>query len=496
MAATAGPIYTTSNGRPVTFATASQRVGNNGPVLLQDFHLIDLLAHFDRERIPERVVHAKGAGAFGEFVVTHDITDVTSADLFSQIGKKTNVAVRISTVGGEKGSADSARDPRGFSVKFYTDEGNWDLVGNHTPIFFIRDGVKFPTFIHTQKRNPRTNLKDATMFWDFLSSNQESVHQVIQLFSDRGTPRSYRNCDTFSGHTFKFTKIDGTFKYVKFHMRSNQGHDDMTNEEAAALASSNPDHATEDLFNAIDRGNFPSWTLYVQVLDPKDAEIFRWNILDITKVWPHREVPLREVGQMTLNRNPDNYFAEVEQLAFSPAHLVPGIEPSADPMLQARLFSYSDTHRHRLGVNYQQIPVNQPLHPYAPFQRDGAMSVAYNNYASGPNYPSPLRPNTYLPVDETADKSHENWVGRAVHNLQPVTDEDFVQANMLWEVLGRTEGQRDHLVHNVSVHLCGAMKEVRERTYGMFERVNGELGRRVREETEKVRAEKGLSLEV
>jgi catalase len=428
------------------------------------------------------------------------------------VGKKTNVAVRISTVGGEKGSADSARDPRGFSIKFYTEEGNWDLVGNHTPVFFIRDGVKFPTFIHTQKRNPRNNLKDATMFWDFLSSNQESAHQVIQLFSDRGTPRTFRNCDTFSvssiflcnglpaeahshsqGHTFKFTKNDGTYKYVKFHVKTDQGHADMTNEEAAALTSSNPDHATEDLFNAIERGEFPSWTLYVQVMDPKDAEKFRWNILDITKVWPHSEVPLRPVGKMTLNRNPENYFAEVEQLAFSPAHLVPGIEPSADPMLQARLFSYSDTHRHRLGVNYQQIPVNRPLHVYAPFQRDGPMAVAYQNYGANPNYPSPLKPNTYLPVDQPIDAAHETWIGQAVHNLQPVTDEDFVQPNLLWEVLGRTEGQQDHLVHNISVHLFAAVKEVRERTYGMFERVNKDLGARVRSETEKVRAENGLN---
>jgi catalase len=217
-ASTTGRVYTTSNGRPITYATASQRVGQNGPILLQDFHLIDLIAHFDRERIPERVVHAKGAGAYGEFEVTHDITDITSADIFSKIGKKTKVATRFSTVGGEKGSADSARDPRGFSIKFYTEEGNWDMVGNNTPVFFIRDGVKFPTFIHTQKRNPQTNLKDATAFWDFLSSNQESIHEVMHLFSDRGTPLSYRHMDTYSGHTFKFTKQDGTFKYVKFHL--------------------------------------------------------------------------------------------------------------------------------------------------------------------------------------------------------------------------------------------------------------------------------------
>ena len=349
MTAMATSIYTTSNGRPITHATASQSLGQRGPLLLQDFHLIDLLAHFDRERIPERVVHAKGAGAFGDFVVTHDISDICDADIFSSIRKVTPIAARFSTVGGEKGSADSARDPRGFSIKFYTEEGNWDMVGNDTPIFFIRDGVKFPTFIHTQKRNPTTNLKDATMFWDFLSSNQESIHQVLYNFSDRGTPSSYRKMNTYSGHTFKFTKQDGSFKYVKLHFISNQGIENFTNDEAAQMASTNPDWNTEDLFNAIAAGDHPSWTLKIQVLDPKDAETFRWNIFDVTKIWPHSDVLLRTVGTLTLNRNPANYFAEIEQLAFAPAHLIPGIEPTVDPMLQARLFSYADSQRHRVS---------------------------------------------------------------------------------------------------------------------------------------------------
>lgn len=474
-------VYTTSNGRPVTTATASQAIGSRGPVLLQDFHLIDLLAHFDRERIPERVVHAKGAGAFGEFVVTHDITDICSADIFSEIGKRTPVAARFSTVGGEKGSADSARDPRGFAVKFYTEEGNWDMVGNNTPIFFIRDGVKFPTFIHTQKRNPRTNLKDATMFWDFLSSNQESIHQVMYLFSDRGTPVSFRYQNTYSAHTFKFTKPDGSFKYVKLHFLSDQGCKDMSNGEAARLASTNPDHATDDLFHAIERGEYPSWTLKIQVLDPADAETFRWNIFDDTKVWPHSEVPFREVGKFTLNRNPANYFAEIEQLAFAPAHLVPGIEPTADPMLQARLFSYADSQRHRLGVNYQQIPVNAPLHPHAAFQRDGFMTVN-GNYGAEPNYPSTLKPNIYRDVD--VNQQHETWVGQAVYNLQEVTDEDYVQATMFWNVLGKQKDQQEHLIYNVSTHLQAAIPEVRERSYAMFEKVDHDLGRRLRLATE------------
>ena len=475
------PVYTTSNGRPITTITASQSIGGNGPLLLQDFNLIDLLAHFDRERIPERVVHAKGAGAFGEFVVTHDITDICSADLFSEVGKKTKVGVRFSTVGGESGSADAARDPRGFSIKFYTEEGNWDMVGNNTPIFFIRDGIKFPTFIHTQKRNPQTHLKDPTAFWDFLSSNQESIHQVMFLFTDRGTPLSYRYQNTYSGHTFKFTKQDGSFKYVKLHFISNQGNKTMTNDEAAKTGGSNPDHATEDLFNAIEEGDYPSWTMKIQVLDPADAKDFRWNIFDVTKVWPHAEVPLRDVGVFTLNRNPQNYFAEIEQIAFSPAHLVPGIEPTVDPMLQARLFSYADSQRHRLGVNYQQIPVNAPLHPHAAFQRDGFMAVN-GNYGATPNYPSPLKPNTYSNVD--VNQEHETWTGKCVRNLQVVTDEDFVQADMLWQMLGKQEGEQEKLVYNVSNHLFAAAQVVRERTYEYFGRVNKDVGNKIREATE------------
>jgi catalase len=479
-----GPIYTTSNGRPISYATASQTLGPRGPVLLQDFHLIDLLAHFDRERIPERVVHAKGAGAFGEFVVTHDITDITSADLFSEVGKKTKVGVRFSTVGGEKGSADVARDPRGFAIKFYTEEGNWDMVGNNTPIFFIRDGVKFPTFIHSQKRNPQTNLKDANMFWDFLSSNQESIHQVMYLFSDRGTPKNFRSASTYSGHTFKFTKQDGSFNYVKLHFISNQGSGTLNGSEAEATGA-NPDHATEDLFHAIDSGNFPSWTLKIQVLSPEQAEQFRWNIFDVTKIWPHSEVPFREVGVMTLNRNPTNYFAEIEQIAFAPAHLVPGIEPTADPMLQARLFSYADSQRHRLGVNYQQIPVNAPLHPYSPFQRDGFMAI--NNYGAAPNYPAPMKPNTYQSSDINVE--HETWVGKATYNMQEVTDEDYVQATWFWErVLGKQDGQQQNLVNNVVSHLSNADDgAIRERTFQMFARVDKDLGRRIKDGVEEKR---------
>lgn len=331
------------------------------------------------------------------------------------------------------------------------------------------------------------------MFWDFLSSNQESIHQVLYNFSDRGTPQSYRKMNTYSGHTFKFCKEDGSFKYVKLHFLSNQGHENFTNDEAIAMQSSNPDHNTEDLFNAISKGEYPSWTLKIQVLDPADAEHFRFNIFDVTKIWPHKDVPFRTVGTLTLNRNPENYFAEIEQLAFAPAHLVPGIEPTVDPMLQARLFSYADSQRHRLGVNYQQLPVNKPLHAYNPFQRDGPAAIN-GNYGAVPNYPSPLRPNTYRSVDANADKRHEEWVGRATWNPQEVTDEDFVQARWFWEMLGKQQDQQEHLVYNIASHLSGANDVVRQRTYEYFGRVTDELGQRVNEKTEQIRREKAKAI--
>ncbi|KAK3938387.1 catalase-like domain-containing protein [Diplogelasinospora grovesii] len=480
------PVYTTSNGCPVESQQKYQRVGKNGPLVLQDFHLIDLLAHFDRERIPERVVHAKGAGAYGEFELTDDCSDITSADMLNGVGKKTPCVVRFSTVGGEKGSADSARDPRGFSIKFYTQEGNWDWVFNNTPVFFLRDPTNFPVFIHTQKRDPQTNLKDATMFWDYLSTHHEAVHQIMTLFSDRGTPYSYRNMNGYSGHAFKFTKPDGSFVYVQTHVKTDQGIKTFTNEEAVRMSATNPDHHTQDLFTSIQNGNHPSWTVYIQVLTPEQAKAFRWNVFDLTKVWPHGQVPLRKIGKFTLNRNVENYFAEVEQAAFSPSHLVPGVEPSADPVLQSRLFSYPDTHRHRLGVNYQQIPVNKPLNAFNPFQRDGFMCVD-GNYGSTPNYPSTYRPVTFRPVKPVVATAHEVWTGAVVNELfGEITPDDYLQANGLWEVLGRTKGQQENFVHNVSVHLCDAHRQTRERTYDMFDKVNKGLGEWIRLETEKL----------
>jgi catalase len=393
--------------------------------------------------------------------------------MLSHVGKKTPAIARFSTVGGEKGSPDSARDPRGFSIKFYTDEGNWDWVYNNTPVFFLRDPTKFPLFIHTQKRNPQTNLKDATMFWDYLSTHQEAIHQVMILFSDRGTPLSYRHMNGYSGHTHKFTKPDGTFNYVQIHLKTDQGIKNLTDTEAGLLAGEQPDYHTQDLFDSIQKGEYPSWSVYVQVLSPEQAEKFRWNIFDLTKVWPQKEVPLRPFGKFTLNKNVENYFAEIEQVAFSPSHLVPGVEPSADPVLQSRLFSYPDTQRHRLGVNYQQIPVNAPIRAFNPYQRDGAMAVN-GNYGANPNYPSSYRGLTYKPTKPTND--HEKWAGAAISFMSEVTDEDYVQARDLWNVLAKTPDQQEHLINNLAGHLSAAKEDTRKRTYEMFGKVDKELG--------------------
>ena len=384
------PVMTTSNGAPVDDNQNSLTAGEYGPVLLQDFSLIDKLASFDRERIPERVVHAKGAGAYGYFEVTHDVTKFCKAKFLNTVGKRTPIFTRFSTVGGEKGSADTERDPRGFAIKFYTEEGNWDMVGNNTPVFFIRDPSKFPDFIHTQKRNPQTNCKDPNMFWDFLSLVPESAHQVTILFSDRGTPDGFRHMHGYGSHTFKWVNEKGEGFWVKFHFHTDSGVKNLTASEAGKITSQDGDYATRDLFDHIASGKSATWSMKVQVMPEADAAKYKWNVFDVTKVWPHGDYPLIDVGKMVLNRNPDNYFAEVEQSAFAPVHMVPGIEPSPDKMLQGRLFSYADTHRHRLGVNYQQIPVNCPYRSRViNGQRDGFMQVN-GNQGSRPNY----EPNT------------------------------------------------------------------------------------------------------
>ncbi|KAI0071680.1 catalase [Panus rudis PR-1116 ss-1] len=471
-----GALYTTSTGAPVAEPYAVQKIGLTGPLLLQDFHHIDLLAHFDRERIPERVVHAKGAGAHGYFEVTDDITDLTCASLFSKVGNKARTTVRFSTVGGESGSADSARDPRGFAIKIRTDEGNLDWVFNNTPIFFLRDPSKFPHFIHTQKRDPQTHLKDADAFWDYFSLNPESIHQVMILFSDRGTPDGYHHMHGYSGHTFKFVNKEGKYHYVQIHLRKDGGFKTLDDATATKLAGENPDYGLQTLFEDIEAGKFPSWTAYVQTMTPEQAEKFRYNILDLTKVWPHSEFPLRKFGKLVLNENPQNYFAEIEQAAFSPSHLVPGIEPSTDPVLQSRLFSYPDTHRHRLGVNYNQLPVNAPVVPVANFQRDGFMAI--NNQGPRPNYQSSLIPLTYKPKPYE-QVQHELWLGHANADLSYITELDFEQPRALWEKVF-DDTAKEHYVSNVAGHF-GNVKSpiVKQRQLSVFAAVSQDLADRI-----------------
>jgi len=467
---------TTGFGIPVPDDQNSMTAGARGPVLMQDAHLLEKLAHFDRERIPERVVHAKGAGAHGYFEVTADVTRYTKARFLSQVGKKTDVFVRFSTVGGEKGSADAERDPRGFAIKFYTEDGNYDMVGNNTPVFFIRDPLKFPDFIHTQKRNPATNCKDPDMFWDFLSLTPESLHQVSILLSDRGTPASYRNMNGYSSHTYLWYNESGERYWVKYHFKTDQKIKNFTRQEAEAMRAKDPDHATRDLFEAILRKEYPSWTLEMQIMPYEQGLAYRFDILDITKVWPHADVPPVTVGRLVLDRNPVNYFAEVEQAAFNPSNLVPGIAASPDKMLQARLFSYHDTHLHRLGPNYQLIPVNQPRHaPVSNYQRDGFMRVD-DGGGSGPNY----WPNSMGgPAPEPAASEPAFDVsGQAGRHAYTHPNDDFVQPGDLYRK-AMTPSDRENLVGNIVSHLGGAQKRIQLRQAALFLKADEDYGTKV-----------------
>lgn len=467
---------TTGFGMPVDNDLNSVTAGPKGPVLVQDVHLIEKLAHFDRERIPERVVHAKGAGAYGYFEVTHDVTKYTRAKFLSEIGKKTEVFLRFSTVGGEKGSADSERDPRGFAIKFYTEEGNYDMVGNNTPVFFVRDPMKFPDFIHTQKRNPATNLKDPDMFWDFLSLTPESIHQVTILFSDRGTPRTYRHMNGHSSHTYMWYNEKGDYYWVQLHFKTEQGIQNFTGEEADRMRSIDPDRATRDLHEAIARGEYPSWRLEVQIMTPEQAKGYRFDPFDITKVWPHADFPPMDVGRLVLKRNPENYFAEVEQSAFSPGNFVPGIGPSPDKMLQGRLFSYHDTHRHRLGANYHLLPVNAPKAcPMNSYQRDGAMRLDSNG-GGGPNY----WPNSFggPSPDSTVAPPPIDVAGMAARHAYELGDVDFVQAGALYRKV-MTEQERANLVSNIVSHLGNAQERLQYRQTALFYKADSEYGERV-----------------
>jgi catalase len=470
-------VMTTSNGAPVGNKNAVLTAGPRGPMLMQDVVYMDEMAHFDRERIPERVVHAKGGGAHGYFEVTHDIRKYCKASLFDTIGKRTPLFIRFSTVGGESGSADTARDPRGFAVKFYTEEGNWDLVGNNTPIFFIRDPILFPNFIHTQKRNPVTHLKDMDMFWDFLTLRPETTHQVMFLFGDRGTPDGFRHMNGYGSHTFKLVNDRNEAVYCKFHMKTDQKIKNLDASRAAELSGSDPDYSIRDLYNAIENGDFPSWTFSIQVMTFEQAERFKFNPFDVTKIWSHAEFPLIPVGKVTLNRNPVNYFAEVEQSAFCPSHVVPGIEFSPDKMLQGRLFSYTDTHFHRLGTNYVQLPINCPyrargLHN---MQRDGGQAYR-DNQGGAPNY----HPNSFNgPMEDVKCKEKSFSIAADVDRYNSGDDDNFTQPGTFWtKVLD--EPARARLVANIAGSLMNAQPFIQDRAVRNFTQVNAEFGARLR----------------
>lgn len=379
---------TNATGAPVVDNLNIQTAGPRGPALLQDIWLIEKLAHFDREVIPERRMHAKGAGAYGTFTVTHDITRYTRADIFAKVGKQTPLFLRFSTVAGERGAADAERDIRGFAVKFYTDEGNWDIVGNNTPVFFFRDPLRFPDLNHAVKRDARTGLRSASNNWDFWTLLPEALHQITIVMSDRGIPKTYRHMHGFGSHTFSMINGQNQRVWVKFHFKTRQGIENLSDSEAAQVIGGDRESHLRDLYDSIEKGDFPRWTLYIQVMTEDQARTHRHNPFDLTKVWPHGEYPLIEVGVMELNRNPDNHFAEVEQSAFSPANVVPGIGFSPDKMLQARLFSYGDAQRYRLGVNFNLIPVNAPRCPYNSYHRDGAMRTDSNAGSTIAHYPN------------------------------------------------------------------------------------------------------------
>ena len=462
---------TTTTGAPVVDNQNSLTAGPRGPVLLQDFHLLEKLANFNRERIPERIVHAKGSAAYGTLTITHDISRYSRAKLFSKIGNSAETFLRFSTVAGERGAADAERDVRGFAVKIYTEEGNWDIVGNNTPVFFIRDPLKFPDFIHTQKRDPQTNLRNNTAAWDFWSLSPESLHQVTTLFSDRGLPKNYRQINGYGSHTYSFVNAIGERYWVKFHFKSLQGHAHYTDAEAAELVGHNRESAQADLFHAIARGNFPRWRFAVQIMPERDAETYKVNPFDLTKVWPHADYPLIDVGILELNRNPQNYFAEVEQAAFSPSNVVPGIGHSPDKMLQARIFSYPDAQRYRIGVNFPSLPVNAPRCPVMHYQRDGAMR-SDGNFGGAPNY----EPNSFNGPKECPAFAEPplKISGDADRYNHRAGNDDYTQAGNLFRLFDAA--QRERLFGNLVRHMTGVPQEIQLRQICHFFRADPAYG--------------------
>ena len=480
------PILTTTAGAPVPDNQNSISAGPRGPLMLQDYQLLEKLAHQNRERIAERVVHAKGWGAFGTFTVTQDISQYTCASVFSKIGKKTEMLARFSTVAGEAGAADAERDVRGFALKFYTDEGNWDMVGNNTPVFFVRDPVKFPDFIHTQKRHPRTNLRSPTAMWDFWSLSPESLHQVTILMSDRGLPVAPMFMNGYGSHTYSLWNEKGERFWIKFHFKTQQGHRHYTNAEAKEVVGNSRESYQEELFGTIERGEFPKWTVFVQVMPEAEAANTPYNPFDLTKVWPHGDYPLIEVGVMELNRNADNYFAQIENAAFSPSNIVRGISFSPDKMLQARIFSYADAHRHRLGTHYESLPVNQPKVPVHHYHKDGAMN--YHGLATG-NPDAFYEPNSFNgPVEAPRTKEPPldltGVMDRHDHRAAEGSGvDDYSQPRALFNLFDDEQKQR--LFQNIAEAMKGVPQAIIDRQLALFDQVHADYGKGVRKALKK-----------
>jgi catalase len=469
---------TTTAGAPVADNQNSVTAGPRGPVLLQDWQLIEKLAHQNRERIPERVVHAKGWGAHGTFTVTHDITRYTCASIFSKVGKQTPMIARFSTVAGELGAADAERDVRGFALKFYTEEGNWDLVGNNTPVFFVRDPLKFPDFIRTQKRHPRTNMRSPTAMWDFWSLSPESLHQVTILMSDRGLPTAPMYMNGYGSHTYSFWNEQGERFWVKFHFKTMQGHRHLTNDEAAEVVGRTRESYQEQLYGAIESGDYPKWRVCVQIMPETDADKHWYNPFDLTKVWPHGDYPLIDVGVLELSRNPDNYFAEIELLAFSPSNAVRGIGFSPDKMLQSRVFSYADAHRYRLGTHYEALPVNAPRCPVHHYHKDGAMRFFDNNTANPDAY---YEPNSM--GGPAQDPAYREPPLRIAADLADRFDhregnDDYTQPGNLFRLM--SDDQKQRLFSNTAAAMAGVPDPIVERQLGHFDKADPAYGDGVR----------------
>lgn len=457
---------TTTGGNPIADNQNSLTAGERGPVLLQDYQLIQKLAHQNRERIPERVVHAKGSGAFGVLEITEDISKYTKAKVL-QKGEKTKLLLRFSTVAGERGAADAERDVRGFALKFYTKEGNWDLVGNNTPVFFVRDAYKFPDFIHTQKRDPQTNLRSNTAMWDFWSLSPESLHQVTILMSDRGLPKSYRNVNGYGSHTYSLINSKNERFWVKFHFKTLQGIETLTNKEAEAIVGKDRESNQRDLFENIEKGNFPKWSFEIQIMSEEEAKKCSFNPFDLTKVWPHGDYPMIKVGTMTLNENPKNYFQQVEQAAFSPSNIVPGISYSPDKMLQARIFSYPDAQRYRVGTHYEMLPVNRPIVEVNTYNLDGSMNFDIKEPTKAfyePNsFDGPVEDKSYLEPDLAVGDIAKRYDHR-------VGNDDFSQPRALFLLMSNS--QKEQLFSNIKDAMAGVPRDIVDRQIALFEKVH------------------------